>query len=255
MTSIFTATELSKRFGGVQAVVEASLSLRQGVVSGLLGPNGAGKSTLVDLLSGQQRSDSGEIVLDGRRLTSQPAYHFARLGVARTFQTSRLTNNLTVSQALQGVACSSRHVSAWGYILGARRTRKLYGDVKRDVISALQAVDLHKAARNYVRDLGWEQQRRLEIARALAMDCRVLLLDEPTAGMHAGSLPGFSALIRSIADRGVAVLLIEHNVAFMRATADELYAMDAGQMLLNGRVADVLSDSRVVSSYLGTARQ
>lgn len=250
--AVFVAAGLCKTFGGVRAVDNVGIRLHASRVTGLIGPNGAGKSTLVDLLSGQQRTEAGSLVYRGNDVTRLAAHQLARLGIARTFQTSRLTSNLTVGQALGAVAASSRHIGAWGYIVGLPWDRRRYAELRTLVDRSLAQVDLESSRREYVRDLGWEQQRRLEIARALSMDCSVLLLDEPTAGMHADSLPRFSSLVKAIAVSGVAVLLIEHNVAFMRETAHDLYAMDAGSLLTHGLVAAVLEDERVVSSYLGS---
>lgn len=253
--TVFIARGLSKTFGGVRAVTEMSLSLNSNKVSGLIGPNGAGKSTLVDLLSGQQRSEAGSIVLRGHDISGMAPHEFVRRGIARTFQTSRLTRGLTVFQVVEAAALSSRHVSAWGYVAGLRHVRRQYAAIQKIVDSTLEQVELSDVRQEYVRNIRWEQQRRLEIARALAMDCAVLLLDEPTAGMSAESLPRFSSLIRAIAKNGVAVLLIEHNVSFIQVTVDDLYAMEAGSLLTSGSVPVVLADERVISSYLGSVRQ
>lgn len=253
MNTTFVADQVSKTFGGVRAVDAASISLPADTVTGLIGPNGAGKSTLVDLLSGQQRCDSGQIFLHGRDITAEPAFRRARLGVARTFQTSRVAGGMTLRQTLRAAALSSSHAGAWSYVMVLPRARRRYTDADQSVEVALARTGLTSCSDEYVRDLGWEQQRRLEIARALAMRGIVLLLDEPTAGMHVHSLPGFAELIRQTADAGTAVLLIEHNVGFIRRTADRLYAMDSGAVVTHGAVDSVLADERVATSYLGSA--
>jgi len=138
-----------------------------------------------------------------------------------------------------------------GKLLGLPRLVRQYREahVRADIV--LKRLHLEASAERYVRNLGWEEQRRLEIARAMALSPAVLLLDEPTAGMHADSLPGFGRLVREIASSGAAVLLIEHNVGFIRSTVDVLYAMDLGRMVAKGQTNDVLSDPVVVDSYLG----
>jgi ABC-type branched-subunit amino acid transport system ATPase component len=142
--------------------------------------------------------------------------------------------------------------SSLGLIFSYPATRRSYRAAAERADAILGRLDLAAAATRYVRDLGWEEQRRLEIARALALDPKVLLLDEPTAGMHASSLPGFSRLVRELASTGTAVVLIEHNVAFMRATVDKLYAMDSGRKIASGTPDEVLRTPSVVDSYLGT---
>jgi branched-chain amino acid transport system ATP-binding protein len=238
-------------FGGVHAVDGASLQLESAAVHGLIGPNGAGKSTLVDLLSGEQHTDAGRISLRGEDVTRLNAVRRSWRGIARTFQTSRLTQNMTAHEVAYSGCLMAERPGTFGKLLGLPRPVSRYraAHVRADIV--LKRVQLNASADRYVRNLGWEEQRRLEIARAMALSPAVLLLDEPTAGMHADSLPGFGRLVREIAGSGTAVLLIEHNVGFIRSTVDVLYAMNLGRMVANGQTNDVLSNPIVVDSYLG----
>ncbi len=245
------ARELAKRFGGVAAVDGVSVQLRSGIVHGLIGPNGAGKSTLVDLLSGEQRPIHGKVYLEEADVTPLGAHGRARLGIARTFQTSRLTQNMTTREVVYSSCLMASRPGSLGYIAGTPTSRREYVQARRQADQIVARVGLHTAAGRSVRDLGWEEQRRLEVARAVALRPKVLLLDEPTAGMHMQSLPAFGAIVRGLAADGTAVLLIEHNVAFIRSTVDTLYAMDSGRLVAHGSPDAVLADRAVVDSYLG----
>ena len=245
------AVDIAKRFGGVHAVDGVRLQLHAGLVHGLIGPNGAGKSTLVDLLSGEQRADDGRVFLRGQDVTHLNAYRRSWRGIARTFQTARLTQNMTVREIAYSGCLMSERPGTLGKLVGLPRVERRYREARLRADAVLKRVDLAADANRYVRNVGWEEQRRLEIARALVLRPSVLLLDEPTAGMHAESLPEFGHLVREIASTGTAVLLIEHNVAFIRSTVDVLHAMDLGRMVAQGQPGAVLSNPVVVDSYLG----
>lgn len=252
---ICDARNLERRFGGVVAVQDLSLSLDTGVVHGLVGPNGAGKSTLVDLLSGEQPSATGNILLEGSDVTRLAAHQRARLRIVRTFQHTRVTQNITAQEVVYSGCLLAARPGSLGFMLFMPSSRRAYQEALNEANRILQRLDLVHATYIYVRDLGWEEQRRLEVARALALRPKILLLDEPTAGMHAGSLPRFGKLVRDIAADGIAVLLIEHNVAFIRSVVDRLYAMDSGRMVAQGKPEEVLADKAVIDSYLGARPQ
>jgi len=249
--NVFRGINLKRHFGGVTAVDDVGIELSSGVVHGLIGPNGAGKSTLVDLLSGEQSTATGKIYLDGVDITATSASERTRLGIVRTFQHTRVTQNITAREVVFSGCLIAARPGSLGFMLWLPKSRAAYRDAMLQADKILERLDLSDAASRYVRDLGWEEQRRLEVARAIALRPRVLLLDEPTAGMHASSLPPFARLVRSLADDGMAILLIEHNVPFIRSTVDQLYAMDSGRMIASGRSEDVLVDKAVIDSYLG----
>jgi ABC-type branched-subunit amino acid transport system ATPase component len=232
-------------------VDNVSLELLPATVHGLIGPNGAGKSTLVDLVSGEQRPDSGTVRLAGQDVTAQRAYQRARLGIARTFQHSRVTQNITAHEVAYSGCLMADLPPSLGYVLCLPSSIRAYRKAAQRAHAILARVGLREVSDEFVRDLGWEQQRRLEIVRAMALRPKVLLLDEPTAGMHATSLPGVSNLVRELAADGISIVLIEHNVAFIRATVDRLYAMDTGRIIANGAPDEVLEQPHVVDSYLG----
>ena len=229
------------------------MDLKTNRVYGLIGPNGAGKSTLVDLISGQTRLDAGSVWLNGVDVTELQGFRRARMGIVRTFQHSRVTQNITAKEVVYSGYLMKAQPSSWKFFFGMKSARQMHREASIYSEAVLALLDLQDVGDLYVRNLGWEQQRRLEIARAIAMQPSVLLLDEPTAGMHADALDGLSRVIRKLAESGIPVLLIEHNVSFIRATADVLYAMDSGKVIGYGTVDQVLASKQVIDSYLGEA--
>lgn len=244
---------LKKNFGGVLAVNDVSVSFEDGRLYGLVGPNGAGKSTLVNLISGEFPTGSGKIMLNGSDITAEPAHVRAHLGIGRTFQLTHLPGSLTVMETVLSGALISLRTSVPGYLIQTPKTRSQYRQAREQAFRILELVDLHQRAGDLVRELAWADQRRLEVGRALALHPKILLLDEPTAGMHVESLPMVTRMLRRLVEEGLAVAVIEHNVPFIRNTVDWLYAMDAGAIVAYGKPDDVLSADAVKRSYLGEA--
>jgi branched-chain amino acid transport system ATP-binding protein len=234
------ATGLSKRFGGLLAVSGVDLELRPGELLGVIGPNGAGKSTLINLLTGHVRPSTGSVVVDGRDVTGARPWRIAHAGVARTFQLVKPFRGMTV---LDNVTV--------GALFGARGRRRV--STARDAaMTALERVGLADRAGVPPGELSVADARRLELARALALRPRVLLLDEVLAGLRPGEIPPALNLIDSLRREGLALLMVEHVMQAISAVSDEVLVLHHGQVLVTGPPEDVLADDRVVAAYLGS---
>jgi len=231
--------DVGVRYGGVDALRGVSLTLERGHVLGLIGPNGAGKTTLVNAATGLAPLASGTIVLDARRIDGMPTHRIARAGIARTYQNIRLFGALDVRANL----------AAGAY---ARPTRTTEAEF-RSLLEQAGTAQLDLSAR--AGSLPYGDQRRLEIARALAAAPAVLMLDEPAAGMNPAETTQLVATIRAIAAGGIAVLLIEHDMTLVRAACDSVVVLNFGQAIARGTPAQVARDPVVVEAYLGSGAE
>ncbi|MER6995642.1 ABC transporter ATP-binding protein [Streptomyces sp. NPDC000410] len=240
---VLEAQGIGVRFGGVRALHQVGVGLRPGEICGLIGPNGAGKSTLFDVLSGIRRADEGRVLLDGADITRRSPVWRARHGVRRTFQRQQLFGQLTVRDNLL-VAQEWR----------GRVRRGVYAQRRRRAATVLRTCGLDALAETYAGALPVGQASMVELARALADPPRVLLLDEPASGMSADERAQLAAVVRHMADEeGCAVLLVEHNVAFVMELCARVVVLDLGELLGAGTPAEVRADPRVRDAYLGTA--
>ncbi|MGW5735684.1 MULTISPECIES: ABC transporter ATP-binding protein [Streptomyces] len=252
---ILEASGIGVRFGGVHALTDVGLSLRAGEVCGLIGPNGAGKTTLFDVVSGIRRPDQGRVLLDGADITRRSPVWRARHGMRRTFQRQQLFGQLTVADNL--LVAQEWRGGGGGFaadLLAAptRRTREKARRARASTV--LRECGLEALGDAYAGALPVGRARMVELARAVADPPRVLLLDEPASGMTADERGHLSAVIRHLADEeGCAVLLVEHNVAFVMELCARVVVLDLGTVLAEGTAADVRADPRVRDAYLGTA--
>ena len=242
---------VTRRYGGLVAVDAIDLKVADGGVTAVIGPNGAGKTTLFNLISGFQAPNAGRIVFAGEDITARLPEAIAAAGLVRTFQLVQLFQNLSVLENIQ-VGC---HLHTKGGVLAAllrtRSTRQAERDVEARARELLDFVGLEGAAEMEASALAYGQQRLLEIARALAAKPRLLLLDEPAAGLSADELRRLSAAIRAIAGRGTTVLLIEHDMKLVMNTADTIAVLDFGRKIAEGAPAAVREDPAVIAAYLG----
>jgi branched-chain amino acid transport system ATP-binding protein len=241
MSPVLETRELSRRFGGVDAVAGLSMAVEEGTVLGIIGPNGAGKSTLINLITGHVKPTAGRVMVDGRDVTGRKPWVIAKERVARTFQIVKPFRNLTVRENV-----------AIGGMYGPGHARSARVAVEQ-AQETLERVGLAERAELSPGDLSVADARRLELAKALAMRPRLLLLDEVMAGLRPGEIEPSLELIRSLRDDGVTILVVEHVMKAILAVSDEVLVMHEGRELTRGLPAEVMKDDRVIEAYLGAS--
>ena len=239
-------------FGGLKAVDNFSLTIEKGQLYGLIGPNGAGKTTIFNLLTGVYKADHGAIFLDGKELTGKSTIEINQAGIARTFQNIRLFKDLSVLDNVKVGLHNHHPYSTIEGILRLPRSYKVEKEMNARAMELLKVFDLDKECDYKASNLPYGKQRKLEIARALATDPKLLLLDEPAAGMNPNETAELMDTIRFVRDHfDMTVLLIEHDMKLVSGICEKLTVLNFGQVLTQGETSEVLNDKRVITAYLG----
>ena len=252
-TSLLTVAHVAKRFGGVQALSDAGLDVAEGEIHGLIGPNGAGKTSLFNVITGWVRADAGQMHWRGQPFAPKAAHEVARAGIARTFQNIRLFADMSVLDNVRVGRDLHARVGWWQALL---RSPAFVREEQRSAMEAeqdLAFVGLAQHAQRTARTLSYGDQRRLEIARAMATRPRLLALDEPAAGMNATEKQQLRDLVRRIRDGGCAVLIIEHDVKLVMGLCDRVTVLDQGRIIASGTPAQVQAHPAVIAAYLGSS--
>ncbi|HIV11755.1 MAG: ABC transporter ATP-binding protein [Clostridiales bacterium] len=252
MAALLDVKNLGISFGGLRAVDSFDLSIQKEQLYGLIGPNGAGKTTVFNLLTGVYKPDTGKVILDGTDITGKKIIEINRDGIARTFQNIRLFKELTVLENVKVGLHNHHSYSTIEGILRLPRYRKVEREMDEKGMELLKVFGLENEAQVKASNLPYGKQRKLEIARALATDPRLLLLDEPAAGMNPNETGELMDTIRFVRDEfHMTILLIEHDMKLVSGICEELTVLNFGQILAQGSTSQVLNDPKVITAYLG----
>ena len=241
---------VSKQFGGLAAVNQLSFTVPQGKIMGLIGPNGAGKTTLINMISGLDTITDGQIFFKGEEITHLKSHQISRLGIARTYQNIRLFEMSVWENVMVGCHKTGQSSLLEALLLLPRQRREEQA-VRNDALALVERLALANVKTTDATELSYGDQRRVEIARALATEPELLLLDEPTAGMNAAETHIVGKLILKLRDEGLTILVIEHDMELISQVCDEVVALNFGQLIADGTPAEIKANSAVIEAYLG----
>lgn len=243
--------DVSKTFGGLKALDRININIEQGEILSLIGPNGAGKTTLFNLITGIHKFDKGIIVFKNIVLNKFNPFRISRLGICRTFQNLRIFSNMTVLENVIIGNSAKNNIGLFESIIHSSNFYKKEREVQKICISLLEFVNLKDKANEISKNLSYGEQRRLEVARALATSPTLLLLDEPTAGMNPIETANLMELIKNIRDKGITIFLIEHDMKVVMGISDRIVVLDYGEKIAEGKPEEIKNNEKVIEAYLG----
>lgn len=248
---LLSVNSLKKRFGGLQAVDVESIDFSKNQITSLIGPNGAGKTTFFDLLTKFQNPDEGRVIFEGNNVTSFPSYKLARLGITRTFQLTRVFEKMTVLENMQFSGSSPKNESITRGLLQGKNLYNSEQDLENEIDKILDLLNLKHMKLSYARELSGGQKKLLELGRALINKPKLLLLDEPLAGVNPKLAEEILKIIKKLNDDGINIIMVEHNINAVMKISERVVVMAEGKIISDGNPDFVRSDKKVIEAYLG----